>query len=293
MKINGILIKRLSDLVVFVLQSVSLLRTLEFMPLIFLLLVSVSLMGSGCQNEIPAKTILTTPSSQSTSTTLDQITLTQQDFDGFGVSDRYPRPQRQEQTFRIQLKPDLPLYFFHVLSKESNGKIDVFRASTSSAPLQTLFLDPNRIAIEDTPLFLNIADINFDGYPDIGVLAEGGALWGAFEYWTYDLKSGLFIRTPAAQDMREIKHNGITFDPVHKQIVTNSLIGAIGGIRSIYEYENNRIYLKKEYRQENREIDNKSTIHCIVQIDTYQNGKSIQKTQKSTDHECGPIPDIF
>jgi hypothetical protein len=250
-------------------------------------------MGAGCQSVSPTKTNISTPSHQAPSTTLDEIMLTPQDFNGFGVSDQLPRPKQQEQLFRVQLRPDLPTYFFHLVSKTSNGRIEVFRGSTSTPPLQILQLDPNRTSIEGTPLFFNVADINFDSYPDIGILAENGALWGAFEYWTYDLKTGTFVSTSAARDIREIKHNGITLDPQHKIIITDSLIGAVGGIRSIYQYENGRIHLKKEYRQENREMGNDSTIHCITQINTYLKGKKIKSIEKNIDHECESIPDTF
>lgn len=260
---------------------------------IFFIFISTSLIGAGCKNRAPISSTPTASSTQILTTTLDQTILTPQDFTGFGLSDRYPRPQRQEQTFRVQLRTGLPVYLFHVLSKEPNAKIQIFRSSTSTQPIQTLLLDPNRTFIEDAPLFFNISDINFDGYPDIGILAEGGALWAAFEYWTYDIKSGTFVRTPAAEDMRQIKHNGIVFNPQYKEIITNNLIGAIGGIRSIYQYADGRIYLKKEYRQENTTVGGTSTVHCTIQIITYRKGKNNKMIKQEVPHECGSIPDTF
>jgi hypothetical protein len=59
---------------------------------------------------------------------------------------------------------------------------------------------------------LHAEDINFDGYPDIGVLVEYGAKWGSESFWVFDPTAGRFIENDLTRQLRELKPNGYEFD---------------------------------------------------------------------------------
>ncbi len=224
--------------------------------------------------------------------------LTAADFDGFSVKDRNLR-QSQENTLRIQIHPNEPVYTFHIVSTSSNGYIDVFREPKQETAAQRIQLDPNRWLVEDTPLFFNAADINFDGYLDIGTVVDGGALWGAFEYWAFDPSTKQFVSTPLTKAFREVQFNGIVFDITRKQIITQSLLGASGNAENVYQVRNGTLFLERGYSQENTLVDRvdqlditSSTIHCFVTIQHRVHNK-IQTTKQTFNRTCEPIPDNY
>lgn len=175
--------------------------------------------------------------------------LTGDSFSGNGLSVERPNPD--ETTFKININRDLPIYVFHVVSFTSaeSGHVDVFSESDPNKLLQTIPLDLNMFERDKVPVFFNAADINFDGFLDIGVLVDGGAKWGAYQYWTFDQKTGKFIASPVTEDLKKIPFNFISFDAEEKQIITDNLEGA--GWRTLYQFKDDHLFHIKDERLEN------------------------------------------
>jgi hypothetical protein len=239
--------------------------------------------------------------STSSSTTLaaDDHILTQDDFSGFGLKHR-DMSAAAEATFRVRISSEQPIYTFHVMSftTSTQGAIEVFRGNASSTPVQTIALDPNMWNSDSVALFFNVRDINFDGYADIGVVVEGGALWGSYQYWVFDPKTGLFTTAPVTDDFRNISFNWITFDSSQKQIRTTNLLGAVGWIRSVYQYEDGHLRLLDEVQEENKAPedwkpktpDDKPPLTCQVVHNPAQDVPDIQTTITTLPRECDPVP---
>lgn len=219
--------------------------------------------------------------------------LTEKDFNGMGLASR--EQNQKEDYFKVQINPKLPVYTFHVASftTTSGGYIEVFKGNETK-PIQKIILNPNMWLSDEVPAFFNVQDINFDGISDIGVVVEGGALWGSYQYWVFDNKTGKFIAAPVTDDFRKITFNSITFDTNKKQVIASGLIGAVGGYRDIYQFQNGRLKPLEESEHENVVVqDDKTntqnpTIHCSTTIKNY-NGDKVSTTTQELDHECSPV----
>lgn len=228
-----------------------------------------------------------------TSTVKDEKILTEKDFNGTGLASR--NQNGKEDFLKVQISPKLPVFTFHVTSftTTSRGFIEVFKGQETK-PMQVINLDPNMWLSDEIPAFFNVQDINFDGISDIGVVAEGGALWGSYQYWVFDNKTGKFITAPVTQDFRKITFNSITFDTNKKQVIASGLIGAVRGYKNIYQFQNGRLNPVEESEHENVVVeDNKvntqnPTIHCSTTIKKY-NGNKISTTTQELDHECSSV----
>ena len=138
-------------------------------------------LGSGCRHRSDLPVANTTGSLSD----LRERVFTEADFNGFGLA-APALSNPQEFTFKVRINPKLPVYSFLVVPFTSGmqGHIDVFRGQNTAKPQQVIRLDPDMWLRDRVPTFFNVADINFDGYADIGVVVEGGAQWGSYEYWT-------------------------------------------------------------------------------------------------------------
>lgn len=210
----------------------------------------------------------------------DKGFLTEKDFSGgSGLSAR--KSDGTEDTFRVSIHPNVPMYTFHVISSSSTaniaGSIEVFRGTDLHKPLQVIRLDSNMRLSDMAPAFFNVQDINFDGFADIGVPIEGGAKWSSYLYWTFDQQSGTFVSSTVAEDLRKIQFNFISFDSSQKQITTDNLEGA--GWRTLYQFQDGHIFPVKEEQLDSiiQSDQNASTghptLHCSITTTTYLQGK--------------------
>lgn len=228
-----------------------------------------------------------------TSAVKDEKILSEKDFNGMGLASG--NQNGKEDFFKVQINPTLPVYAFHVASftATTRGHIEVFKGQETK-PIQVINLDPNMWLSDEVPAFFNVQDINFDGVSDMGVVVEGGALWGSYQYWIYDNKTGTFITAPITQDFRKITFNSITFDTNKKQVIASGLIGAVGGYKNIYQFQNGRLKPVEESEHENVVVEDDGvntqnpTIHCSTIIKKY-NGDKVSTTTQVLDRECSPV----
>lgn len=238
--------------------------------LITSVLLSLSFIGAGCAArptpQGPAK-----PNPTSTSDVNESPILTQADFGGFGL--KSGKRSEPNQTFRVRISPNQPIYRFHVTSftTSTQGEITIFRGDSTTST-QTIELDPNIRLNDNIPISFNVHDINFDGYADFGVLADGGALWGVYQYWIFDPTSETFITSSTTDDFRTISFNNILFDDKNQQVITYGLLGAVGQEKMIYQYQKGRYQLIDDLIQEN--IGEPPKIQCkITQVTVDRTGK--------------------
>ena len=225
---------------------------------------------------------------------LKQRIFTEKDFTKFGLGATALREQK-EFTFQVKINSEIPMYTFHTASFNSStqGKIEIFRDRELSKPFQTISLDPNLFQSENVPLFFNVLDINFDGFSDVGVVAEGGAQWVSYHYWAFDKKSGKFITTPLTNDFKKISFgNDLIFDYDKKQIAAIGLIGAVGSYKKTYQFRNNRLFLVEEIEQYNKVKEGKLSktnhpnLQCEIIRKIYNSGKLPQETKETSEYEC-------
>ena len=255
----------------------------------------LTLLGSGCvplSRQTPSEQGSTTTSAAAATTrktTAKTEILSQKDFEGMGLPGI--KPDQHEGTFRVQLNPKIPPYTFHVASETSSStaSIEIFRDASATHPLQTITLDPGSSSADMLPTFFNVQDVNFDGYADIGAPIAGGAKWIAYRYWTYNPKTGTFVETPETKELQKIGFNFINFDPLKKQITTDSL--EMAGWRDLYQLQGNHIrHLKEEQLDDLIQPDANAstdhpTFHCSITTITYPNGKE-QMTRVELPTEC-------
>ncbi len=234
----------------------------------------------------------------STLTDLSNRVFTVKDFKGFGLMASALRDQK-EFTFKIRVAPGLPIYAIHVVSaSDSPGHIDVYRGEATGTPLQVFKLDLNTF-MGGNPSVFNVADINFDGYADIGVVVDGGALWSAYQYWVYDKQTGTFKQTPVTKDFKAISFGyRLTFDTIKKQVIATGPIGAVGGYRNTYQFKNGRLLPLIEIEQMNRVVDDKNyntnhpTIYCSIKTKRHT-GNTTKTTTQILNKACPGFPPHF
>lgn len=114
---------------------------------------------------------------------------------------------------------------------ETTAQIEV-RASGVS---QKLTLERREIGAERLLASIEIVDANFDGHPDLVVLRESGAKWGAVDVFLYDVRTKRFSNaSPIAHALSRLSN--ATFDPAHR-IVTTRDIGPSNPSRVTYAIE--------------------------------------------------------
>lgn len=259
------------------------------LPFFTVLLPLIALLGAGCVASPPAHPALSTAETPPPNHT--EKILTEKDFPG-GYGLQLYRPNEQEETFRVRIHPNLPPYVFHVVSFSASptSSIEIFHSTTDTKPFQTIPLDPNARFGEMSPVFFTVQDINFDGFSDIGVPFEGGAKWTAYQYWTYDPKTGTFVSSPAAKDMLKIGYNFISFDKAKKQITADNLVGS--GSRRLYQFQKGRILPIKgedldtiQTTMMNQYVHGPFVYHCVITTLTYPRQKP-HLTKKELPVEC-------
>jgi hypothetical protein len=276
-------------------------------PLIFFILAGAALRG----NEQPPAQHTGTPAASSpessllppidTTSTLADLSnrvFTVKDFKGFGLMASALRDQK-EFTFRIRIASGLPIYAIHVvLASDSPGHIDVYRGEATGIPLQVFKLDLNTF-LGGNPSVFNVADINFDGYADIGVVVDGGALWVAYQYWVYDKQTGTFKQTPVTKDFKAISFgHRLTFDTINKRVIATGPIGAVGGYRNTYQFKNGRLLPLIEIEEMNGVVDDKNantdhpTIHCSIKT-KHHIGNTNKTTTQILNKACPGFPPGF
>ena len=268
-----------------------------------ILLLPFLFLGAGCASvgltTVTVPTSVNTTSSTGVATSTrpdhDDTVYTEKDFSGFGVIEKYQDQIRDmpEYFFHVQISPQVPVYTFHVVSTDEKtntvGYIEVFRGPETAKPLQTIKVHPEFLG--NAPLFFNVHDINFDGYSDIGIVQDGGALWGSYQYWVFEPASGLFVTSPATDDFRKLSMtNNISFDTRNRRITTDELVGVSIKYHTIYQFQNGRILPLEEDKQENvmqNPEDNSSSpaLKCILTTTKYV-GKKETVTTNTVMHGC-------
>lgn len=212
---------------------------------------------------------------------------TQADFDGKG---RNGEVHRAKNILHVEINPSLSPFTFLINSftQNSRGQILVFHNSVPE-PIQI-------INLEDPDLFLgdrihenfNATDINFDGYVDIGILAEGGSRWGAYQYWVFDKKTNTFVENNFTQSFRELNFNQIIFDEAKKQITTNNFCGTLICDKDSYQVTNDRLDLIESHHQEqlySPDNDGTPIKACTTTITHFQNNAE-KITEKTSENFC-------
>ncbi len=270
--------------------------------LIFLILAGTAFRGQEQSPDQTTETRSTSASKSSGPPPLDTVsTLTDlskrvfavKDFNGFGLGATALGDQK-EFTFKIRVASELPIYAIHVVASvaDSQGHIDVYRRAATGTPLQVFKLDPKAFCASSVPFFFNVADINFDGYADIGVLVDGGALWGAYQYWVYDKHTGTFAHAPVTDDFKAVSFGyRLTFDTIKKQVVATGAIGAVGGYRNTYQFRNGRLLPLIETEKMNVVVDDTNantdhpTIRCSIKTKNHS-GSKITTTTEILNKSC-------
>jgi hypothetical protein len=278
--------------------------------LLFLLIFSI-LAGASLGNKQPPNQHTETPAASSpessvlppldTASTLADLknrVFTVKDFKGFGLMASALRDQK-EFTFKIRVASGLPIYAIHVVSvSDSPGHIDVYRVEAMGTPLQVIKLGLKTF-LGGNPFGFNVADINFDGYADIGVVVDGGALWSAYQYWIYDKQTGTFKQTPVTEDFKAISFGyRLTFDTLTKQVIATGPIGAVGGYRNTYQFKNGRLLPLIESEEMNVVVDDKNaranhpTMHCSIKTKRHT-GNTTKTTTQILNKACPGFPPGF
>ncbi len=180
---------------------------------------------------------------------LGEKILTAADFDVYGRTDQ---TEREKNHLRVSINPDVPPFDILVNSwtLSTRGGILIYQNNQNTI-LQTIDLpDPNMYLADRVHEFFNVTDINFDGYADIGVLVEGGAKWGAYQYWTFDTSTGLFVSSTFTDQFRQLNFNALKFNTEKKQITTNNFCGTLACDTDLYEVQNNELKLIEAKHQE-------------------------------------------
>ena len=220
----------------------------------------------------------------STVSLADQPILTPNTFSTQTVRERVPADQG---VFRFTIGNGVPPYTFHVVSfsPSANGFIDIFRGSDLVTPVQILMLDPNMREYDSVPQTFTTQDINFDGYQDIGILVDGGAKWGAYQFWTFNPQTGLFEDSPFAQAFQQISFNDITFNAAAKEIVTNNFLGTNLFEKDVYQVTKNQLHLFQDYQEDQIYTGDEPINQCTTTVKTYV-GAAVQTLTRVTDHSC-------
>jgi len=126
-------------------------------------------------------------------------------------------------SFRLRVRADVPA--FHLTLRrlapgDANhlvhvANIEVARCS-DGRNIQTLPIVGYYQAL--TAHSLHAEDINFDGYLDIGVLAEYGGKFGSESFWVFDPAAGKFVENDITRQLRKLKPNGYEFDARNHEI---------------------------------------------------------------------------
>lgn len=151
------------------------------------------------------------------------------------------------QTQKAKIDPNRPNYRFQISypknvdSDETPITIKVF-SGDETTPLQVLKL---KVWASVSPE-LKFKDANFDGFPDMMMVSDGGAKWHSYTYWLFDKDSGLFEKNALAKQMTStISGNVIRFNKTQKTISAIHDVGPVQFDSSTYKIINKRLVLIK------------------------------------------------
>jgi hypothetical protein len=126
-------------------------------------------------------------------------------------------------------------------------------------------------------------DVNMDGYWDIAVVYEVEAKWGCHSFWLFEPASGRFVTNALTANLREVRHNGLTFDPVKKELRASLFLGVCLNSFEIYRIERGRLVL-----QESEIHEPQKPGRCRVTIRRRVNGELVLIESKEREHEFPP-----
>ena len=118
---------------------------------------------------------------------------------------------------------------------ETEARLEIRRGRS----VQTIDLHGREVAPAMLLQSIAIVDVNFDGHPDVTVLREWGAKWGARDAIVFDPHTQRFTTTtPIARAIARLAN--ATFDETHKTITTRD-IGPSNPERVTYAVEHDRL----------------------------------------------------
>ena len=85
------------------------------------------------------------------------------------------------------------------------------------------------------------ADVNFDGYLDISVLAEYGGTFGRHVWWLYDPASRKFVKTELTRELDKLGINGYQLDRQKHEFVAEGLLVGCPSLVTRYRIEGNHL----------------------------------------------------
>lgn len=186
----------------------------------------------------------------------------------------------------------MPIYTFHVFSQTTSTpeKIEIIKGEENNL-WQKIEIGGDISFYDTAAEWFNAQDINFDGYLDIGLRVDGGAKWGAFQYWTFDPKTEKFVESEIAKEFRNIGgYNEIKFDKENKKIITNNFCGTLVCEKKIYLVKNRHLKLIEEYnqKQEYQKSEPFDTVKsCTITSKKYLKNKVDIKTEVINDYCVG------
>ncbi|MBW7884074.1 MAG: SH3 domain-containing protein [Caldilineaceae bacterium] len=136
----------------------------------------------------------------------------------------------------VEIAPGLPLYTLIISANPAApqtgggrylvGNIQVSSGATG-ATTQTIGVemeDPTQ-AEQWAQRDLQVADVNFDGYQDIGYYEVGGAKWARYFWWLFDPNSGLFYTNALTRAISELRPNTFEVDARNGTIRIEQIAG--------------------------------------------------------------------
>lgn len=114
--------------------------------------------------------------------------------------------------------------------KTEAGKVDVYRLDGSF--LQSLPYEGDEPDDDNRDHFTMVKDMNFDGFPDVGVLFWEGARIH-YDAWLWQPDTGAFIQYAPMRDMPNP-----AFDAETKQVTSFELCCGTGSAKTVFAWEN-------------------------------------------------------
>jgi len=125
------------------------------------------------------------------------------------------------------------------VAREVHGETEARLEIRRGRAVQTIDLHHREIGALILLQSIAIVDVNFDGHPDVTVLRELGAKWGASDAFVFDPRTSSF--TSASRIARAIGNlTNATFDEKHQTITTRN-IGPSNPERITYAVERDRL----------------------------------------------------
>jgi hypothetical protein len=116
-------------------------------------------------------------------------------------------------------------------ARGTSARLEIRRGAAA----QTIDLAPRDVGADTLLASIAVVDVNFDGRPDVTVLRELGAKWGAVDAFVFDARTRRFSdESPVARAIGRLSN--ATFDPAHATITTHD-IGPSNPSRVTYKIE--------------------------------------------------------